>query len=120
MVPVPAAASAMAVELRQPRGGGGASKTPPAPAERRPPAPRQAPQSAPHRGGEARARAGTRPAAGGDPRQRHDKHARDCDQGGAGSQQTAPANMAGAICEQGARPIGRDRLHTDCRLRPRE
>ena len=89
-----AAASARAKELRQPRGGGGQVRPPPAPAERRPTAPRQAPQSAPHRGGEARARAGTRPAAGGDPRQRHDKHARDRDQGGAGGQQTATAHTS--------------------------
>ena len=99
------AATSCAQEQRQPRGGGGASKTPHAPAERRPPAPRQAPQSAPHRGGEARARAGTRPAAGGDPRQRHDKHARDRDQGGAGGQQTAPAHTS--------RGDLRTRPHTD-------
>ena len=85
-----AAASAMAKELRQPRGGGG---------QVRPPRPGGAPpdsattstaERAPPRG-EARARAGTRPAAGGDPRQPTGKHARDRDQGGAGGQQTATA-----------------------------
>ena len=94
----------MAKELRQPRGGGG---------QVRPPRPGGAPpdsattstaERAPPRG-EARARAGTRPAAGGDPRQRHDKHARDRDQGGAGGQQTAPAHTS--------RGDLRTRPHTD-------
>ena len=88
-----AAASAMAKELRQPRGGGG---------QVRPPRPGGAPpdsattstaERAPPRG-EARARAGTRPAAGGDPRQPTGKHARDRDQGGAGGQQTATAHTS--------------------------
>ena len=98
------AASTMAKELRQPRGGGG---------QVRPPRPGGAPpgsattstaERAPPRG-EARARAGTRPAAGGDPRQRHDKHARDRDQGGAGGQQTATAHTS--------RGDLRTRPHTD-------
>ena len=102
------AASAMAKELRQPRGGGGQVRTPRPGAAPPDSATTSTAERAPPRG-EARARAGTRPAAGGDPRQRHDKHARDRDQGGAGASKPPRRILAGAICEQGAGPQGHAR-----------
>ena len=100
----PAAASAMAKELRQPRGGGG---------QVRPPRPGGAPpdsattstaeRAPPRGGGQGQGRDPARRR--GDPRQPTGNHARDRDQGGAGGQQTATAHTS--------RGDLRTRPHTD-------
>ena len=102
------AASAMATELRQPRGGGG---------QVRPPRPGGAPpdsattstaeRAPPRGGGQGQGRDPARRR--GDPRQPTGNHARDRDQGGAGASKPPRRILAGAICEQGAGPQGHAR-----------
>ena len=99
----PAAASTMAKELRQPRGGGG---------QVRPPRPGGAPPASattstaerapPRGGGQGQGRDPARRR--GDPRQPTDNHARDRDQGGAGASKPPRRILAGAICEPGRTP----------------
>ena len=107
-----AAASAMAKELRQPRGGGG---------QVRPPRPGGAPpdsattstaERAPPRG-EARARAGTRPAAGGTHASPPTTTRATATRAARAASKPPRRILAGAICEQGAGPQGHARPHTE-------